>query len=107
MVTKKRRQLTIAWADEKRNLWEEMAKDHFQEAPSTLGRLILEEFMACFVPAEKMRQVGLARTAEQRPGYYLPKAMSNVPSSAVSKTQQHRREAQAHEYSPERRRKAG
>jgi len=82
MPKSERGQLGINWNAEKRAVWNKIAAS-LAAAPSTLARAVLEEFMACFATREQMNAVGLIITWEQRPGYYLQKAMQGVPNHAT------------------------
>jgi len=75
-------QLSIGWTADKKKAWERIAEKTCKEAPSTLARLVLEDFMACYADRETMLQLGLVRAWDQRP-YYLKNAIESIPGCRV------------------------
>ena len=80
---RKRKQTTIAWDNNKKELWDKLAAS-YKLGPSVYARFCLEEIMALQLPRAELVAAGMERIVDQRPGYYIPRALKEF--AAVSGT---------------------
>jgi hypothetical protein len=85
----KGRQLGVRFATEKRNAWDELATSRGKQ-PSTLARAVLEEYMSCFLPAQRLEQLGMGefRTSRRLLEEALGRGRENsAPAGGVARTE--------------------
>jgi hypothetical protein len=85
MIKGPSRQMGVRWNAQKLAKWTELAaRWPFHQSASGLAKLVLEEFMSCFLSEDELKKLGMAQAISEPPRYLIMAVRQVEKSRSIS-----------------------